>query len=261
MRNKIIAVVNQKGGTGKTTTTINLGSALSRLKKKVLLIDLDPQANLSYSLGIEDSKESLAEVLAGELSIDQAIISKNGLHILPGSVGMVDVELGLVNQPEREFYLKNLLSTLPYDYILIDAPPSLSLLALNALAASHEIIIPLQLEVLTFRGLTQILETIQQVKDTVNPALKIAGILMVMYDKRRKLTLELEKYLKDNIDENIFESVIHSNVKIAEAPSFGLSVIDYDPSCVGSKDYIALAKELNKKNNLKKTNGLQELVR
>lgn len=260
MRNKIIAVVNQKGGTGKTTTTINLGSALSKLKKKVLLVDLDPQANLSYSLGISDAKESLAEVLAGEISIDKAIVSKNGLHILPGSVGMVDIELSLVSQPEREFYLKNLLGTLPYDYILIDAPPSLSLLALNALAAAHEVIIPLQLEVLTFRGLTQILETIQQVRDSVNPGLKIAGILMVMYDKRRKLTLELEKYLNENIEENIFQTVIHSNVKIAEAPSFGLSVLDYDPSCIGAKDYYALAKEVNKNNNLKKTGGLVELI-
>ncbi|WP_210465062.1 ParA family protein [Rufibacter roseolus] len=240
----IVSVINQKGGTGKTTTTINLGSALQKLGKRVLLIDLDPQANLSYSLGITEPSCTLADVFTGKDKLTNCIQEKNGLFVAPGSNELVDVEISLVNHEERERFLQHLLKEVKgYDYILIDCPPSLSLLTVNALAASREVLIPLQMEVLTLQGLGQILNTVQQIKKTLNPKLKVKGIVVVMYDKRRKLSTEIEDYLKENVDEYIFQQRIRLNVKLAEAPSFGQSVIDYDASSYGAKDYLGLAKE------------------
>ncbi|MFC6999780.1 ParA family protein [Rufibacter roseus] len=240
----IVSVINQKGGTGKTTTTINLGSALQHLGKRVLLIDLDPQANLSYSLGITEPACTLADVFTGQHSLAECIQERNGLFVAPGSNELVDIEISLVSQEEREKFLQQMLSGAKgYDYILIDCPPSLSLLTVNALAASHEVLIPLQMEVLTLQGLGQILNTVQQIKGTLNKKLKVKGIVVVMYDKRRKLSSEIEDYLKENIDEYIFQQRIRLNVKLAEAPSFGKSVIEYDASSYGAKDYIGLAKE------------------
>jgi chromosome partitioning protein len=248
MQTEIISIVNQKGGTGKTTTTINLGSALAKLGKKVLLLDLDPQGNLSYSLGLSEVKHSMANVFEGKKSIHEIIIEKDGLFIAPGSGELVDIEISLVNLDKREQFLKERLKDIKgsFDYILIDSPPSLSLLTLNALNAASEVLIPLQLEVLTMQGLGQILGTVQQVKRTLNPKLKVKGIAFVMYDSRRKLSHEVFEYIKENIDENIFKTFIRSNVKIAEAPSFGKSVIDYDPSSHGAADYMSLAKEVVK---------------
>ncbi|AKQ45680.1 hypothetical protein TH63_08470 [Rufibacter radiotolerans] len=240
----IVSVINQKGGTGKTTTTINLGSALRKLGKRVLLLDLDPQANLSYSLGITEPETTLADVFTGHQKLVDCIQERDGLFVAPGSNELVDIEISLVNQPEREQFLQRLLEELPaYDYILIDCPPSLSLLTVNALVASQEVLIPLQMEVLTLQGLGQILNTVQQIKTTFNADLKVKGIVVVMYDKRRKLSTEIEDYLKENLEEYIFQQRIRLNVKLAEAPSFGQSVLDYDASSHGAKDYLALAKE------------------
>lgn len=248
MQNAIISIVNQKGGTGKTTTTINLGSALAKLGKKVLLLDLDPQGNLSYSLGLSDTKYSMAHVLEGKKTLNDIIIKKDGVHIAPGSGELVDIEISLVSLKNRERFLKEKLSELKesYDYILIDSPPSLSILTLNSLNAATEVLIPLQLEVLTMQGLGQILATVQQVKNTFNPKLKVKGIAFVMYDSRRKLSHEVYEYIKENVEENIFKTFIRSNVKIAEAPSFGKSVLDYDPNSYGASDYMSLAKEIVK---------------
>ncbi|GAB2537850.1 ParA family protein [Rufibacter soli] len=240
----IVSVINQKGGTGKTTTTINLGSALQKLGKRVLLLDLDPQANLSYSLGITEPAATLADVFSGSQKLGDCIQERDGLFVAPGSNELVDIEISLVNQPEREQFLKRLMEDLPdFDYILIDCPPSLSLLTVNALVASQEVLIPLQMEVLTLQGLGQILNTVQQIKTTWNPALKVKGIVVVMYDKRRKLSTEIEEYLKENLEEYIFQQRVRLNVKLAEAPSFGQSVLEYDASSHGAKDYLALAKE------------------
>ncbi|WP_181306413.1 ParA family protein [Rufibacter sp. XAAS-G3-1] len=244
MATTIVSVINQKGGTGKTTTTINLGSALQKLGKRVLLIDLDPQANLSYSLGITEPESTLADVFTGKDKLTDCIQESGGLFIAPGSNELVDVEISLVNHGERERFLQQMLSEAKgYDYILIDCPPSLSLLTVNALVASHEVLIPLQMEVLTLQGLGQILNTVQQIKKTLNSTLKVKGIVVVMYDKRRKLSSEIEDYLKENVDEYIFQQRIRQNVKLAEAPSFGQSVLDYDASSYGAKDYMGLAKE------------------
>jgi chromosome partitioning protein len=244
MATTIVSVINQKGGTGKTTTTINLGSALQKLGKRVLLIDLDPQANLSYSLGITEPERTLADVFTGQHSLADILQECGGLQVAPGTNDLVDVEISLVGQESREEFLQSMLQeTKGFDYILIDCPPSLSLLTVNALTASHEVIIPLQMEVLTLQGLGQILNTVKQIKGTLNPKLKVKGIVVVMYDKRRKLSLEIEEYLQENVEEHIFDQRIRLNVKLAEAPSFGKSVIEYDPASNGAKDYLGLAKE------------------
>ncbi|GAA4297061.1 ParA family protein [Nibribacter koreensis] len=240
----IVSVINQKGGTGKTTTTINLGSALQKLGKRVLLIDLDPQANLSYSLGITEPEHTLADVFTGQQNLVDILQDCNGLKVAPGTNDLVDVEISLVGQASREEFLQSMLQEIKgFDYVLIDCPPSLSLLTVNALTASQEVIIPLQMEVLTLQGLGQILNTVKQIKDTLNPKLRVKGIVVVMYDKRRKLSLEIEEYLQENVEEHIFDQRIRLNVKLAEAPSFGKSVIEYDPASNGAKDYLALAKE------------------
>ena len=244
MPSKVIVIANQKGGTGKTTTSINLGSSLSKFKKKVLLIDLDPQANLSYSLGITSPSLSIANVLAGEVEFKDIIQERNGLYVAPAAGDLADIEISLVSQENREVFLMERLKKLKdFDYIIIDAPPSVSLLTLNALNAASEVIIPLQPEVLSIQGLAQVLSTIAKVKSIYNPKLKVKGIVLVMFDQRRNLSAELLEYLKENIREKIFDARIRLNVKIAEAPSFGQSVIDYAPSSTGAKDYLSVAKE------------------
>lgn len=244
MATTTVAVINQKGGTGKTTTTINLGSALSKLGKKVLLLDLDPQSNLSYSLAVTEPKATLADAFLGNASLQDVLVEKDGLWIAPGSNELVDIEISLVSQPERERFLQSMLKDLKdFDYILIDCPPSLSVLTLNALTASDEVLVPLQMEVLTLQGLDQILNTVQKIKKAFNSKLKIKGIVVVMFDMRRKLSQEVLEYLQQNIKEYIFKQTIRLNVKLAEAPSFGRSILDYEASSNGAKDYMALAEE------------------
>ena len=244
MKTRIISVINQKGGTGKTTTTINLGSALQRLGKKVLLIDLDPQANLSYSLGITEPEKTIADLFQGTAKLEQVVVQREGMDVVPGTTEMVDIEVSLVTQKEREQFLRNFLQNIKkYNYIFIDCPPSLSVLTLNALTASSDVLLPLQMEVLTLQGLSQILSTVGQVRQAVNPDLKVAGIVVVMYDKRRKLSREVEEILQDNINEKVFDSKIRINVKLAEAPSFGQSILSYDAASAGAQDYLQLAEE------------------
>jgi len=244
---KIIALINQKGGTAKTTTAINLGSALASLDKKILLIDLDPQANLTYSFGIQSTNGTTADLLQSKQAIQTLLVNKEKLSILPSSSALADLEVALVNKLGRENILKErLVDTKGYDYIFIDCPPSLSILAVNALNASHEVLIPLQMEVLSLQGLTQLQETIQEVKQVLNRKLKIRGIIASMYDSRRKLSKEIMEELRKNVREKVFKTVIRECVKIAEAPSFAKSVLAYAPSSNGAKDYMELAKEFLK---------------
>ncbi|MBC5991855.1 ParA family protein [Pontibacter cellulosilyticus] len=244
MKSTVVAVINQKGGTGKTTTTINLGSALQKLGKKVLLVDLDPQSNLSYSLAVPAANGTLADVFLGTKKIKEILVEKDGLWVAPGSNDLVDIEISLVGEAQRETFLKSILSEAKgFDYVLVDCPPSLSVLTLNALTAANEVLIPLQMEVLTLQGLDQITKTVERVKKAFNSKLKIKGIVVVMFDMRRKLSLEVLQYLKENVEERIFNSQIRLNVKLAEAPSFGKSILDYDASSNGAKDYKALAEE------------------
>lgn len=226
------------------STTINLGSAISKNDKKVLLIDLDPQSNLSYSLAIPATNGTLADVFLGTKNINDIIFEKDGIWVAPGSNDLVDIEISLVGEKNRESFLKSILSEAQgFDYVLIDCPPSLSVLTLNALTAAQEVLIPLQMEVLTLQGLEQITKTVTRVKKAFNSKLKIKGIVVVMFDMRRKLSLEVLQYLKENVEERIFNSQIRLNVKLAEAPSFGKSILDYDASSNGAKDYKALADE------------------
>jgi chromosome partitioning protein len=205
---------------------------------------MDPQANLSYALGVTEPVRTIADVITGDYNLNDAVYPADGVDLLAGSPDMADVELSLANEDDRESFLKKLLAnTNGYDYILIDSPPSLSLLTLNSLNASHSAVIPMQLEVLSLQGLEQILGTIRQVRKKMNPALNVKGIVVVMYDKRRKLSQEIRSFIDENVDSRIFDSVIRMNVKIAEAPSFGQSIIQYDPESKGSKDYLALAYE------------------
>lgn len=241
----IIAIVNQKGGTGKTTTTVNLGSALAKMGKKVLLIDLDPQGNLSYSLGIEEPRHFLDEVLLGEIGLSDILVEREGMKIAPSRVELADVELTIAMMKRRESILKSKLKGLDkYEFVLIDCPPSLSLLTVNALNAANEIIIPLQMEVLSLQGLDQILTTVGKMQGVFNKSLAISGILPVMVDNRRKLSSEVLDYIEENYDLPIFNSRIRTNVRASEAPSFGKSAVKYAPSSNSAKDYMAFANEI-----------------
>lgn len=240
----IIGVINQKGGTGKTTTTINLGAALVEKRKRVLLIDLDPQGSLSYSLGIVDFEQSLAEVFEGQVELSDVLQEAEGLSVAPCGIGLADTELSLSDAEDREFYLKNILEDVEasFDYILIDCPPSLSILTVNALTASQLVIIPMQMEVLSLQGLDLVSDTIDKIRSTVNEGLEVAGILPVMVDKRRKLTQEIYDHINEHFEFRIFETMIRSNVKASEAPSFGQSVVNYEPQSNSAKDYKNFAK-------------------
>lgn len=244
----IISIVNQKGGTGKTTSTVNIGSALVKEGKSVLLVDLDPQGSLSYSFGITDFNYSIADVLSGDISISEVLVQREGLFVAPSAIGLADIELSLADESEREQFVTKILSEIneQYDYIFLDCPPSLSLLTINALCASEKVIIPMQMEVLSLQGLELIHSTIERLKDAYGIGLEILGILPVLYDKRRKLSLEVLEFIKENYDLNVFESYIRNNVRASEAPSFGKSVIAYDPQSNSAKDYRSLAKEILK---------------
>lgn len=244
---KFISIVNQKGGTGKTTTAISLGAVLAKKGKKILLIDLDPQGNLSYSLGENEFEHSIGEVLMGDAKVEDTIIhiEEEGLDIIPSSIDLANIEITLAQIDNRESQLKDALKSLRgYDYVLIDCPPSFSLLAVNSLALSNEVIIPMQMTALSLQGLELIYSTIERVKENLNPKLNILGILPVMIDKRRKLSSEVKAYIEENFEIRLFESGIRNNVKAAEAPSFGQSVILYSPNSNSAQDYQAFGNEL-----------------
>lgn len=245
---KITAVVNQKGGTGKTTTVLNLGSALSILGKKVMLIDLDPHAGLTYALGISNPEFTIADVFAGLKTLEDILVEREGMHIAPSSTELADIELYLRDQPGREnFLLQNLAEcSSKFDYILIDSPPSISILMLNALKAADELVVPMPLEVLSLEGLNGFLKTVGKCRSTFKKELPIKGIIAVRYDSRLKLSKEALEYIRKNVDQNLFETKIRYNIRVAESPSHAQSVIHYAPSSRGAKDYMAFAKEFLK---------------
>ncbi len=239
----ITSVINQKGGTGKTTTTVNLASALVKKKNKVLVIDMDPQGNLSYSLGINDFDYSISDALKQKKKISEVIVEREGIDIVPTDQRLSNLEFGSRSKIS-EFMLRDALKKVRgYDFILIDCPPSLSSLTLNALSASHTVIIPIQLDVFSIQGLEQIMNTIKEVKSSLNKKLKIAGVLPVLVDGRKKLTSEIKDYVNQNFDVSLFKSEIRTNVKAAEAPSFGESVIRYAPTSNSAKDYLKFCGE------------------
>ncbi len=245
---RIIALVNQKGGVGKTTSTINLGAGLVRQKKSVLLIDLDPQANLTYSLGIEahNIDKTIYEILKGEILAITAIISKNGLDIIPASINLSGAEIELSGTAGRELLLKEAIESLlnKYDYILLDCPPSLSLLTLNGLTTATEVFIPLQSEFLALQGMSKLLETIEIIKKRLNSKLKITGIIGTLYDSRKKLNNEVIDKIKEHFPKKLFKTLIRDNISLAEAPSYEQDIFTYKKNSNGAIDYLALSKEV-----------------
>lgn len=245
---KTIAFTNQKGGVGKTTSTINVGAGLCLQGKKVLMVDLDPQANLTYSLRMNSQRidNTVYDVLKGRINPDEAIISHNGFDILPSSIDLSGAEMEFANEPARETLLKNNLQKLGkgYDYILVDCPPNLGLLTLNAFTAVKEIFIVLQSEYLALHGLSKLMDVIRVVKERLNPDIKISGIICTLFDGRKNLNREVVDHIQDYFGEKVFNTIIRDNVALAEAPSHHKTIFEYDSESHGAKDYLALSKEI-----------------
>lgn len=250
---KIISIANQKGGVGKTTTTINLSSLLAAAEKKTLLVDIDPQSNSSSGLSINNHNPSVYEVLIGNIDAKEAIINSYMpfLDILPANINLVGAEIEMVDMEHREGLLKTALKEIrnEYDYIIIDCPPSLGLLTLNSLCASDSVLIPVQCEYFALEGLGQLLNTINIVKQHFNKDLTIEGVLLTMFDTRLRLSHQVAEEVKKYFGDKVFKTIIHRNVRISEAPSYGKPVILYDAISSGAKHYMALTSEILEKNS------------
>jgi chromosome partitioning protein len=256
---KIICVVNQKGGVGKTTTSVNISAALANLGKRVLIVDLDPQGNASSGLGLKRHDYQDANVyhlLIAESSINEVIYQTafDNLSIIPANADLVGAEIELVNEHQREYRLKEAFAHVDsqFDYIFIDCPPSLSLLTLNALTAANSFLVPLQCEYYALEGLSQLLNTAGLVKKSLNPELKIEGILLTMFDGRNNLSHQVVGEIRSHFADKVFKSIIPRNVRLSEAPSHGLPILEYDSKSVGSRKYLELAEEILE-NNQKST--------
>lgn len=251
---KIISVVNQKGGVGKTTTTVNLSACLAKEGKKVLMIDMDPQGNASSGLGIdtEELETTVYQVLIGEKSMEESIIQTEfgALCVSPSDIQLAGAEIELVSMEKREYMLKNALSKVEdgYDFILIDCPPSLNLMTVNALVASDSVLIPVQCEYYALEGLSRLMQTVKSIKKQLNEGLEIEGILLTMYDSRTNLSMMVAEEVKKFFPKKVYSTVIPRNVRLSEAPSYGQPIIEYDCYSRGAESYMELAKEVLKNN-------------
>ena len=250
---KVIAIANQKGGVGKTTTAINLSSLLAAAEKRTLLIDIDPQANSSSGLSVNDHSPSVYEVLIGTKPVDEVIINTYMpyLDLLPSNINLVGAEIEMVDLEEREILLRGALQKInnSYDFVLIDCPPSLGLLTLNALTSADSVLIPVQCEYFALEGLGQLLNTINIVKKHFNKDLTIEGVLLTMFDTRLKLSHQVAEEVRKYFGDKVFNTIIHRNVRISEAPSYGKPVILYDAISSGAKNYMSLAAEVIERNS------------
>ena len=247
---RVIAIANQKGGVGKTTTAINLSAALGEKGKKVLVIDTDPQGNTTSGLGLDKSEmeNTIYQLLIGEINIDEAIAKdvSDNLDIIPSNVNLAAVEIELIDAEDKEFILRNAIEKVrdKYNFIIIDCPPSLSMLTINAMTTADTVLVPIQCEYYALEGLSQLIHTVDLVKERLNPKLDMEGVVFTMFDARTNLSLQVVENVKDNIDEHVYKTIIPRNIRLAEAPSYGIPITKYEPKSAGAEAYKLLAKEI-----------------
>ena len=247
---RVIAIANQKGGVGKTTTTINLSACLAEKGKKILVIDTDPQGNTTSGFGLEknDIENTIYELLLGEISIEESIIKNavEGVDIIPSNVNLAAVEIELIGVDKKEFILRNEVEWVKdrYDFIIIDCPPSLSLLTINSMTTADTVLVPIQCEYYALEWLSQLIHTVNLVKERLNPDLDMEGVVFTMYDSRTNLSMQVVENVKANIQQKVYDTLIPRNIRLAEAPSYGMPINIYDPKSAGAEAYMSLADEI-----------------
>lgn len=252
---KIIAITNQKGGVGKTTTSINLSAALAEAGKKVLIVDIDPQGNTTSGIGVDKNQieNTIYELLLGDCSVTDCIIKDvyPNLSIVPSNINLAAAEIEMIGVEKKEFILKNEIDWTRdnYDYIIIDCPPSLNFLTINAMTAADTVLVPIQCEYYALEGLSQLIHTINLIKERLNPTLDMEGVVFTMYDSRTNLSAQVVSNVRNNLKQHIFNTMIPRNIRLAEAPSFGEPITQYEPKSTGAESYRALAKEIIVRNN------------
>ena len=247
---RIIAIANQKGGVGKTTTAINLSSCLASLGKKVLSLDLDPQGNMTSGLGVDkdEVENSVYDLIIGNIGIEECICKNviENLDVLPSNIDLSAAEIELIGVDNKEYIIRNEMAKVRdnYDYVIIDCPPALSMLTINALTTADSVLVPIQWEYYALEGLSQLIHTIELVQERLNPSLEMEGVVFTMYDARTNLSLQVVENVKENLEQNIYKTIIPRNIRLAEAPSYGMPINLYDPKSTGAESYMLLAEEV-----------------